>query len=539
MAHDIFVSYSRPDLERVRPIVRLLEKTGWSVWWDQRLLAGKKFTDEIRRELEATRVVVVVWSANSFGSDWVQSEAQEGMDREILVPLRLDDVKLPYPFGRLHTIDLFSEGESNRAAVARLLASLEALLGKAPARRTSPPTAAAPAARRTVPPAERPRVAESEPVPAPPVSEPSQPAPTRAVPRRRAPASRARTTPSRRPAILLGSALAVALAFGWVYRTTRAGKDDARPQLVGEYRPGNVPFRVEPGSGCRVPYDWEVVDATPDVDGWARQVREPRTEIVFQLIRPGEFDMGSPEDEPGRADDETLHRVHITRPFYLGVTEVTYRQLNRLLGKPGGSDRPVDKATWTQAKDICHDIGCTLPTEAQWEFAARAGTRTRWWWGDTEAGGAGKANLFDVTAGEVLKFQPPFSFVDGRVGATEVGSFDANAFGLHDMVGNVWEWCLDDYVEDLGTEPVLDPRMEAPGEVHVARGGAALSRGSWTRSAARRPADDSVLVDPDIPEDYGQSGFRACLSLPGASDPGVARAPGTSPGGDDPATRNE
>jgi len=105
---DVFVSYATDDRQRVRSIVEAIERAGFSVWWDRRIGLGRSFDREIERELDRAGCVLVVWSVDSVGSDWVKSEAQEGLDRNVLVPLLIDDVKPPLAFRRIQTASLSS-----------------------------------------------------------------------------------------------------------------------------------------------------------------------------------------------------------------------------------------------------------------------------------------------------------------------------------------------------------------------------------------------------------------------------------------------
>ena len=103
---DVFVSYAAEDRERVAPLISLLEREGWSVWWDRDLHAGPSFSAIIQRELDAARCVVVVWSVHSIESGWCRDEAQEGLDREALVPVLVDEVRPPLGFRSIHTASL-------------------------------------------------------------------------------------------------------------------------------------------------------------------------------------------------------------------------------------------------------------------------------------------------------------------------------------------------------------------------------------------------------------------------------------------------
>ncbi len=103
---DVFVSYSSQDRERVIPLVEAIEQRGWSVWWDRKIDAGTTFDREIETAIDEAKCIVVVWSQNSVGSDWVRSEAHEGLTRGILTPVSIDAVRPPLAFRLTQTVDL-------------------------------------------------------------------------------------------------------------------------------------------------------------------------------------------------------------------------------------------------------------------------------------------------------------------------------------------------------------------------------------------------------------------------------------------------
>jgi hypothetical protein len=128
--HDIFVSYSREDRPRAEALAAALEVAGWTVWWDRSVPAGRTFDEVIEEAIEASRCVMVLWSEHSIASRWVRTEAQEGVDRGVLVPVLIDEVKIPLAFRRVQAANLTGwNGEGTDPAFGSLLADIEALVG--------------------------------------------------------------------------------------------------------------------------------------------------------------------------------------------------------------------------------------------------------------------------------------------------------------------------------------------------------------------------------------------------------------------------
>ncbi len=200
--------------------------------------------------------------------------------------------------------------------------------------------------------------------------------------------------------------------------------------------------------------------------------------------------MGSPEDEPERHSYELQRRVRLTRDYWLGETEVTQGLWEAVMGgnpshfKDCGSDCPVDRVSWDDCQEFILRLnslvpggGFRLPTEAEWEYAARAGTTTPFHTGhclDTSQANYNGNKPFDgCSEGEYRKT------------TVKVASFAPNAWGVYDMHGNVWEWVQDWYGRHP-SDPVTDPIGPPQGTNRVLRGGSWSGSAKGCRSADRR-----------------------------------------------------
>ncbi len=216
--------------------------------------------------------------------------------------------------------------------------------------------------------------------------------------------------------------------------------------------------------------------------------------MEFILVRPGSFMMGSPETEPHRKTDETLHRVIISKPFYLQTTEVTIRQWRAVMGirlfgrKKGRPDSPVTKVSFFDCQDFIKKLNSKgqgryrLPTEAEWEYACRAGTTTAYSWGNDID--CSKAMYSNNTKKDSACTQYYISINLKPDCPAPVKSFKPNPWGFYDMHGNVWEWCADEY--RLYTSRASDADYEAiKMETRIRRGGSWYKYGYYLRSANR------------------------------------------------------
>lgn len=204
-------------------------------------------------------------------------------------------------------------------------------------------------------------------------------------------------------------------------------------------------------------------------------------QIMMRLIPAGTYTMGSPDWEVDRSSNEGPdHIVHISNPFYIGIYEVTQDQWDKVMGNnpsefPAAAS-PVESVSWNDCQDFISELNTMnigtfrLPTEAEWEYACRAGSSTRYYFGDDP----GYSEIGD------------YAWYDGNSSDTThaVGQKEPNAWGLYDMHGNVWEWCSDWY-DAYDSAQQIDPEGPSSGSNRVFRGGAWYNVPQFSRAAAR------------------------------------------------------
>ena len=263
----------------------------------------------------------------------------------------------------------------------------------------------------------------------------------------------------------------------------------------------------------------EPVKLAVKAPGQEKAVASPKGEftnsigIEFASIPAGKFLMGSPLTEKERDPDEKQHEVTLTQGFRMGVHEVTQAQYEQVMGKnPShfkGATLPVETVSYDDALAFCQKLSdlpaekaagrkYRLPTEAEWEYCCRAGTSTPFHFGNelngTQANCDGNNPYGTTKKGPYLEKTSP------------VGSYPANAWGLYDMHGNVWEWCQDWY-GDYPKQSVTDPRGPEVGSICVLRGGGWSFVAAFCRSARRSGFDPSDRIS--------WRGFRLALSSSG------------------------
>ena len=272
-------------------------------------------------------------------------------------------------------------------------------------------------------------------------------------------------------------------------------------------------------SGCN-----NQVNFLPDVPGDQPNVLTNSIDMKLVLIPKGTFMMGSPPDEKGSQKDERRHEVTISRDYHLGMHEVTQAQYKKIMGKNpsyfqgdlvaerhpetgrlvkevDSANHPVEQVSWRDAVEFCQRLSALpeekkagrvyrLPTEAEWEYACRAGSQTAYSFGSDEK--------------SLVNFGWCGPNSTGMTHA--VGLKKANAWGLYDMHGNVFEWCADWYgVYPKGS--ATDPRGPEDGSIRVSRGGCWFNDAVYCRSAIRSGAVPSFR--------RFNLGFRVALSSSG------------------------
>ncbi len=217
--------------------------------------------------------------------------------------------------------------------------------------------------------------------------------------------------------------------------------------------------------------------------------------MKLALIPAGKFMMGSPDEEADREafNESPLHEVTIRKPFYMSIYVVTQEQYEQVMGRnPSyfkGAQNPVEMVSWDDAVEFCKKLSAKtgkkvrLPTEAEWEYACRAGSHSRFYFGDD-----------DGTLGEYAWYT-----INGGGKPHPVGQKKPNAWGLYDMYGNVREWCADWYgVKYYGESPKIDPTGPVEGNLRVLRGGAWWYPPKGLRSAYRDCEKQGFNIDFSI-----------------------------------------
>lgn len=538
---DIFISYASQDRAIAQRLATALAAEGWSVWWDRTIMPGKSFARMIEDALDDTRCVVVLWSRVSRDSDWVQNEARHGHEQRALIPALIEDVKPPFEFQHIHAASLIDwEGGRSHPGYHQLVAAISGLSGAPPkreheARRKTQEEQAKREAEEEAARREAEKEAEQK------KAEAKRKAEEQAGARRKAeekeaerktgeaettspeapPAGPQKPKRSKAPWIAAGAVvvlLAIGLAVVQPWRpqtqpTTPSERTESKSKIKSDVAAG-ASKTLEPGETLR------------DCDVCPEMV----------VVPAGSFVMGSLPDEPERDADEgpVPYTVRIPKPFAVGVYEVTNAEFVAFLNAVGrrgpakepwfetksedGSSRivssggnrygvekeyenyPVVNVSWHGARAYADWLkektgdAYRLLTEAEWEYVARAETKTRYWWGDDI--GSNNANCSECG-----------SHWDGKEPAP-AGRFSANSFGLYDVHGNVWEWVADCYDDNAYKTHNSYPAKAGNWQDTCFR---VLRGGSWVNDPRGLRSANRIRVNPVNRNNH--VGFRVARTL--------------------------
>lgn len=436
---DIFISYAHEDIERIKVLASGLASCGRSVFWDRTIPPGKTWRNWIGKSLAEARCVVVAWSEASIHSEWVYEEAEEGKERNILVPVFVGNVRPPMGFRAIQGATLVDwNGGLDDQSFQQLVDAVAEILG------------------------------------------PVEPTPENSL---RLQSISKQPVVSTAPVDLQVAETTPALTAA---QSVETPGDAQASQLRGKSRDrGHRWLWIAGASLLPVLYAvWEVAVHTKPA------TVDPIPEMVE--IPAGSFNMGSPDSEPGRDDTERpAHKVTIKR-FALGLYEVTFAEYDAFAlatGRKlpddegwGRERRPVINVSWDDAQAYAQWLSeragkrYRLPTEAEWEYAARAKTTTTRFWGDNPADACQYANVEDES----------HKCTDGYQYTAPVGAFKSNDFGTYDMLGNVWEWVQDCYYANYQGAFTDGAAWEENGCAgRVVRGGCWGYRPGGVRSAFR------------------------------------------------------
>ena len=427
---DIFVSYKKEDSKIAESVVAGLEAEGFSVWWDDSLTPKTAWDADLEREIAAAATVVVLWTPRSVASEWVRTEAHYGQDRGKLIPVMMEECTIPIAFMLRQTVNLCAwHGERDDRHWRKLLTWIDDLTA------------------------------------------------------------------------------------------TKPGNANI-PQALGAAQPNR--FRDAIGhlpSGDPIVEGGFVNSSTPAGTAF----RDSATAPVMRIVPKGAFLLGSPSSDPDHsAAEEPQKRIEIPTPFAIGIFPVLVSEYEALMGglpvaaaqaaEPRGflgmfkrssgasAAAPVTQDPASPVADVSYDDASAfvarlsaetgesyrLPSETEWEYACRAGSQSRYAFGDT------------IDASRAA--------FDGKSGPLPAGSFLPNAFGLYDMHGNVREWTEDLWHESYDTTPTDgSPAIMGHGSMRVVRGGAWSDGPAILRSAARMRATQSSR--------YATIGFRVARAL--------------------------
>ena len=433
MGHGVFLCHSAKDAASTDIVCRTLEEHGIGCWVAPRnIQPGAEWAGAIKSAIRNSPVLVLVYTRHANDSKHVLRELELAARHEVpILPLRLEDVEagdsVDYYIGTSHWLDA-----STLPLAPHLEKLVEAVASLLPAGATASGGDLGPKSIAGTEESAMNEVGGGF-VPKEPEDRPAS-------------AARARPAGLRKPIAILVAVLLIA-GGGLLWRELSNTAEKA------------AATRRE----SRDSMEWATAGA--------KRIREPRTGIEFVLVESGRFQMGS---NHGDSDEQPVHPVTIGQPFYLAKTEVTQNQWEALMGNnPShfkGPNHPVQQVSWDDCQEFLKKLNekkpkgwrFTLPSEAQWEYACRAGTKGKYSLGDDEK----------------QLGQYAWCAVNADLGTHDVATRSANPWGLCDRHGNVWEWCEDTYQKSYDRAP-------RDGSAWVVRGTGdrVIRGGSWDDTA--------------------------------------------------------
>jgi formylglycine-generating enzyme required for sulfatase activity len=440
---EVFISYKSERRKAAEHLATVLELHDYSVWFDYQLIKGSDFGLQIDRRIRQAKAVVALWCSRSVGSRWVTEEADLAHGLGILIPVKIEPCELPVGFRRQDYIDLSSwNGAPRSPEIDPLLDALEQRIGRGPHLDLNGTRKYEATWSRFGAPSLK-TFALGEPL--------VEVEGDRHLPR-------------------VGTAKTMAPAAWYEFEVLAAHewprvRESADPERLrrfehhfsGTFYAEEARLLRERIVAGRIPV---LVDSRNNGTRWLSPgAGEPFCDVEggpeMVVVPAGRFMMGSPMDEPERFADEGPQReVAFTDPFAIGRHAVTRGQFAAFANATGhkaarrwrdpgfrqDDSHPAVFISWDDAKAYAAWLADTtgrpyrLPTEVEWEYAARAGRTTPFWWGSSITPTQANYNGNHVYKGGG-------SEGEYRAGTVPVGSFDANPWGLYNVHGNVWEWC--------------------------------------------------------------------------------------------------
>ena len=563
----IFISYSSKDQKSAEAICTAIENRGFPCWIASRDIGpGENFQAQVVRAIRTAKIMVLVFSSNANNSEEIKKElVLAGQSRLVVIPIRVEDVTpddaFAYEFATRQWIDVFGDWEQ---AIGRVIHQIEGIVGEA-----AKPAAAAGAAKEAKPgDAKPPEPPSAQPPPPAAASDPAPGPPPAPAPAKRGPAMAVLLAAAAAIIVILVGVLAWQLWPRSGQSPVATAPVPPAPASPSTQAPITIPPATSPtgappnsspaATPSPAPPPAPAAQPAPQSEPQKPAAAAGQTfrdcpncpEMV--VVPAGSFQMGAapgenqryqvPATESGR--DEPQRQVTFAKPFALGKVDVTYGQFAAFAHTVGFEPRPgcltvvgnnwvpSPRASWEdpgypQVENdpvVCMNMlevtaylrwlgnmtgkAYRLPSEAEWEYAQRAGTTTAFYWGNDPKGACAYENVGDESHAQKYGITAPVPCNDGFPDIAPVGSFKPNPWGLYDMAGNIFVLTADCWNENYDGAPT-DGSAWKTGECgrHVVRKAAYGNPHAWMFRSANRDADGDLVK-------RNRFGFRVALSLP-------------------------